>query len=118
MTTDEQIQMYLDDNDLLLKDWHTSQMQNDTGIDDGECIGIVDDIQKAFIRWTEGNKLKLRERICPNIEKIKSLRTPSLIINFIIGLIEDLSIVAKLVVAVATLLFKYGIDNLCKVDEI
>lgn len=117
MKTDEhkKIEMYLNNNDLLFKNWHIKQVEFRTGIEYGKPVGYFDDYKNAFYYWVSDNTIILQEIICPNFDEIKRLKDPIDKITAIISLIEDISIIGA-AVEVATALFVYGLEKLC-VDE-
>ena len=116
MDVEEQITLYLREDDLLFKSWYLKQTQHEAGIDFGEPVSTLQDYRNAFNKWVEFHKKTLKKRICPHFDEIKKLKRPVDAILFIISLIEDLAIVGG-VVQVATALFNYGIEKLCGTNE-
>lgn len=112
MDIEEQIKLYLEDNDLLYQEWYKKQLQFDTGIDHGEACGLKE-WKKECGSWLELHKAALKERICPHRKKIKAKGTAIGAILGLIELIEDMAGVAS-VVATSTILLIQGIDKLCE----
>lgn len=116
MDVEEEVTLYLRENDLLFKNWYLKQTQHETGVDFGEPVSTLQDYRNAFNKWVEFHKVMLAKRICPHFDEINNFKRPVDVVLFIISLIEDLAIVGG-VVQVATALFVYGIENLCNTNE-
>ena len=115
MDIKEQIQIYLENEEILYKEWYKKQIEHDTG-ELAEVVGGLDDIKKWGTNWVKNHKLALQQNICPKIPTIKKLKTRIEMIMAVFKLVRNLAFVGA-AVEVATHLVMYGLEKLCGIDE-
>lgn len=113
MDVREQIRAYLENPEMLYKEWYIERSKYKLDIETGEEIGVFTDWKNEFNGWINTHISKLQKIICPNIGKIKAATTQVDMILEIIDIIEQQPYVAA-VKQTATLLFLYGIEKLCQ----
>jgi len=116
MTIEEQIEVYLQDDDSLYEDWYIKQSQHESGIEFGEPVSSLEDKKKAISNWAEIHKSALKEKVCPNIDKIKAIGKPINAVLFIASLFEDLGFVGA-ATQIASYLVNKGVEKLCESYE-
>jgi hypothetical protein len=110
-----QARAYYEHVDVAYQEWFRQALIQDTGVSEGSFTGDtgLDDIRSRFNRWFDGNKLLLRKKICEewrynqNREKFVDVGS---VIAAIAALLEGW-VAAPL--AVAAILVKQYLDQLC-----
>jgi hypothetical protein len=113
MDVREEISAYLENPEMLYKEWYIEHVQYETGIESGEEVGVLANWKKEFDDWVYTHISELRQIICPNTSKISDAVTQVDIVLEIMDIIEQQPYVG-VVKMTATLLFLYGIDKLCE----
>jgi hypothetical protein len=112
---------YLSQESLAFRDWYKEYKTQETGIPGTEVsLANVDKIEKTFDDWFESSKEQLHQIICIewNYPAKKNLPEIQESVSFVMAL-ADFFITKHThfpsPLALATLLFMRGLDNLCNV---
>ncbi|NLZ07579.1 MAG: hypothetical protein GXY19_20605 [Phycisphaerae bacterium] len=115
MDSEEKIKAYLEDQDLLMREWYRKQVAYATGIDPGEPVSTVEDIKKGFDNWVSKHAASLRKVVCPNMDEIRAADGAFAAVGIISRALRYEEYIGPLL-ETACFLFVYGAERLCQTN--